>query len=161
MRLGPEKHPVDSCARDHGHLFLGNCDIAKDKEKLDQLGIHAILNVTSKGEVPNYFPTQFAYSNIHINDDPSVNILDHVEKAFEFIHEWRHNKKKPVLVHCAAGVSRSPSIVISYLMRTDVGMSFAAALKFVQTKRELVSLNDGFARQLMMFSKERTKNDVL
>ncbi|XP_035795002.1 dual specificity protein phosphatase 19-like [Anopheles albimanus] len=52
-----------------------------------------------------------------------------------------------VLVHCNAGVSRSPSIVIGYLMqRCD--QSFLQAFGTVKTKRPCVQPNAGFFQQL-------------
>lgn len=42
-----------------------------------------------------------------------------------------------ILVHCNKGVSRSPSVVVAYLMKTKE-LSFPDALQFVQEKRPIV-----------------------
>lgn len=52
-----------------------------------------------------------------------------------------------VLVHCQAGVSRSATIVIAYIMKKNKIKS-KAALEFVQEKRPIVGPNDGFLEQL-------------
>ena len=50
-----------------------------------------------------------------MEDDETFDISKHMETAFGFIDEARHNGAG-ILVHCVAGVSRSPTIVIAYLM---------------------------------------------
>jgi protein-tyrosine phosphatase len=53
-------------------------------------------------------------------------------------------------VHCFAGVSRSATIVIAYLMQ-ELGKGMLEAMKFVKRRRPVVSPNFGFQRQLMDF----------
>ena len=51
-------------------------------------------------------------------DDVSVNLLDHFDEAFAFID----NARRPgcnVFVHCLAGVSRSASVVVAYVMARE------------------------------------------
>jgi len=55
-----------------------------------------------------------------------------------------------VLVHCGAGVSRSASLCIAYLMRR-FGWNAARARKHCQSRRSLVNPNDGFWRSLFAF----------
>ena len=55
-------------------------------------------------------------------------------------------------MHCAAGVSRSASIVIAYIM-WDKKMSFEEAFEFVESKRN-IGPNNGFIEQLKLFEKE-------
>ena len=55
-----------------------------------------------------------------------------------------------VLVHCGAGVSRSASLCIAYLMRR-FAWNAARARKHCQNRRSLVNPNDGFWRSLCAF----------
>lgn len=52
-----------------------------------------------------------------------------------------------ILVHCNAGVSRSASVCIAYLM-LHRKLTFAAAFSHVKSKRECIRPNDGFFKQL-------------
>ncbi len=63
-----------------------------------------------------------------------------------------------MLVHCYAGVSRSASCVIAFLMQ-ECGLTFIEAMAYVRKKRSIVFPNFGFQRQLMEFEKLlRAKN---
>jgi protein-tyrosine phosphatase len=57
------------------------------------------------------------------------------------------------LVHCAAGISRSTSIVLAYLMKHEK-MALKEAFILVKTQRKGVSPNKGFVKQLLRFEKE-------
>lgn len=52
-----------------------------------------------------------------------------------------------MLVHCAAGVSRSASFVIAYLMKKR-DMLYPDALRYVKERRKVISPNSGFKKQL-------------
>lgn len=51
-----------------------------------------------------------------------------------------------VLVHCVAGVSRSATMVVGYLMHST-GASLNEAMRFVR-KRRFIEPNEGFMMQL-------------
>lgn len=72
-------------------------------------------------------------------------LIDVVDKAKE--------ANQAVLVHCRAGVSRSASIVMSYLMMEN-SWKFHDTLQFVREKRSIVRPNQGFVQQLLQL--ERT-----
>ena len=57
-----------------------------------------------------------------------------------------------------AGVSRSATIVIAYLMWTQ-HLKYKEALEKVKEKRPLVGPNEGFEKQLEMFEKYLIDND--
>ena len=50
---------------------------------------------------------------------------------------------KGVLVHCAAGVSRSATIVLSYLMKRNL-MSRDKAYEYLKSKRNVIHPNSNF-----------------
>ncbi|BAT12572.1 Os11g0136800 [Oryza sativa Japonica Group] len=54
---------------------------------------------------------------VPLRDTEEENLLDHLEPCLDFIDEGR--KEGNVLVHCFAGVSRSATIIVAYLMRTE------------------------------------------
>jgi len=53
-------------------------------------------------------------------------------------------------VHCFAGVSRSSSCVIAFLMR-ELGKSYWDALYFTRNRRSIICPNMGFAKQLQEY----------
>ena len=61
-----------------------------------------------------------------------------------------------MLVHCYAGVSRSSSTVIYYLMRKH-DLSLKDALNYVKACRWFINPNPGFMRQLKVVEKELDK----
>ena len=58
------------------------------------------------------------------------------------------------------GISRSPSIVIAYLMYQNK-MKFEEAYNFVKNKRKEISPNSGFQEQLKKFEKILTDNNYI
>jgi protein tyrosine phosphatase len=88
---------------------------------------------------------------IEIDDGFSQKIDSFFEKAFHFIEEALQNKKN-ILVHCHAGVSRSATIVISYLMKKNK-MKYENAYNLVREKRPIVSPNFEFYICLMNYEK--------
>ena len=80
---------------------------------MKNLGISHILNLTNV--VPNSHPDSFIYHNLPLTDAEDVNITKDFMEAASFIN-YVEKLKARVMVHCVAGVSRSITIVIMYLM---------------------------------------------
>merc|ERR1711902_49462 len=136
------------------HLYLGNMRDASDMASLDRLNIRYILNVTAKP--PTYsIPQGFQYKHLEAADNGIQNLRQFFEEAFDFIDEAK-KAGTGVLVHCQAGISRSPTIAVAYLMK-HYPMAMADAYKFVKTKRSIISPNLNFMGQLWEF--EQVLND--
>ncbi|XP_078423896.1 dual specificity protein phosphatase 6-like [Cetorhinus maximus] len=134
------------------HLYLG---CAKDSTNLDVLeehGIKYILNVTPN--LPNLFENagEFKYKQIPISDHWSQNLSQFFPEAIAFIDEAR-NQSCGVLVHCLAGISRSVTVTVAYLMQ-KLNLSMNDAYDIVKMKKSNISPNFNFMGQLLDF--ERT-----
>ncbi|CAF1403342.1 unnamed protein product [Rotaria sp. Silwood1] len=134
------------------YLFLGNCISAQDIHRLSRLGIRYILNVAKRDvELCPYYPNDMRTLTIDLRDDDRENILRAFDQAFAFIDEARRTKSR-ILVHCSHGQSRSPAIVIGYLMRT-YNVSLEQCLVHVVKARPCVIPNDGFLKQLIVYDR--------
>ena len=89
---------------------------------------------------------------IPIIDSLSQDILSYLTQAIEFIHKARSIPGARLLLHCHAGISRSPSFAIAYVMWAE-RKTFEEAFALVQTHRRVTSPNLNFMGQLVTFGK--------
>ncbi|XP_018021060.1 uncharacterized protein LOC108677353 [Hyalella azteca] len=82
-------------------------------------------------------------------DTPESRIHACLLKCIAFIDQVKR-RNGVVLVHCNAGVSRAPTVVIAYCMKF-LRISYSEALKFVKEKRPYIKPNEGFVEQLKEF----------
>lgn len=87
-----------------------------------------------------------------VADDQHENLKIHFEACHNFIKEAL-STGSGILVHCSAGISRSPTIVISFVM-IEKRMTFKQAYQFVKEKRSVVCPNVGFQGQLKKYEDE-------
>ena len=126
-------------------LFLGNYYSATQKEELKKRGVTHILMVGYL--LHEFYPEDFEYANIEIDDDERENIFKYFYTCINFIE-----KSKICFVHCQAGMSRSASIVIAYVMY-KLKLKFEEAFDYVKKRREYIYPNVGFKLQLMDFER--------
>lgn len=136
-------------------LFLGSQDPAVSVEILKQYDIRHILSVGIDLSVKFEGIT---YDHINLLDLPECEIMIPLESCFGIINNHRHEN---VFVHCNAGVSRSPTVIIAYLM-AEQNISFDEAYDQVKRVRRCIRPNDGFIRQLKTFElrKRQSANKV-
>lgn len=132
------------------NLFLGDIVDAKNLKFLKQNQISHILMVGS--ELEPFYPQTFVYLQIPAKDSEAFQLIEFFDIMSDFINK-AFNKKGIVFVHCAMGVSRSPTAVMAYLMKYQK-MTFKKALKHVESKRSIVFPNEGFLLQLEEFEKQ-------
>lgn len=98
---------------------------------------------------------QHRYSDIKylvygdVDDMPGQNIIQNFKPTFKFIDESTKEGGN-ILIHCHAGISRSTTIVVAYLMY-KYGMSFTEAFDLTKKERPIVHPNYGFILQLKVF----------
>ena len=138
------------------NLFLSDRNGAKDLSKLQALGITHVVNVTEppdEGGVHNFFQEMpnFKYLRLPLQDSDGAMITPFFGQSYEFIHQARE-QGHGVLVHCQQGVSRSPTIVVAYLMK-ELKIDLKAAYSKVKSIRNKAKPKQNFLQQLIEFEK--------
>ncbi|XP_049804728.1 dual specificity protein phosphatase 10 [Schistocerca nitens] len=127
-------------------LVLGNARDAQNLDCLRRLGVTRVLNVTQQLQPPPAAP-DISYKQLPAADSTHQNIKQYFEEAFDFIEEARKTGTS-VLVHCQAGISRSATIAIAYIMKHKL-LSMVDAYKLVKSARPIISPNLNFMGQLV------------
>jgi len=128
-------------------LYLGSVASAQEWAELERFQIRHIVCMVNMFELP--FVGKVTYKTIQIDDIEIADIKQYFETINQFITSVK-NAGGRVLVHCAAGVSRSASAVLAYLMNSQ-RMTYSQAKEYVMHRRPCICPNDGFERQLLEY----------
>lgn len=124
-------------------LFLGSFDASENAEALQKAGITHVFSTV--GAPDNVFDG-IEYTYMDLLDVPRQDLTEAITFVVPYLNNIRDSGGK-VFIHCVAGISRSSSMIIAYLM-LEYGMNYDEALAFVQAKRPIVYPNSGFEKQL-------------
>jgi protein-tyrosine phosphatase len=83
-------------------------------------------------------------------DNTTLDISPFLKAALPWIEEVLIEESNRVLLHCAAGQSRSGAMLVGYIMWKNK-MTLVDALSLVRSKRPIVQPNPGFLEQLKFF----------
>lgn len=128
-------------------LYLGSFDVASRCEMLKMLGISHVLNTVPTSS--NLYTTSFTYHTVS-STPPD---FEECNKFLDTVQAEGHK----VLVHCMTGASRSPSVVVAYLMHLR-GWDLAAAARWVRDVHPAIALTAGDEMRLKHYDKQRTAN---
>lgn len=156
------KDSID-CGRITKSIYLGSYELgAKVRDGLKLLGVsHILLVGNSMHEV---FPDDFQYKSILIADKPTENIEQYFDECISWIDSALMDPNNVVFIHCKAGMSRSATITIAYLMRAHK-LNFIDAVETVRQARYWIIPNSGFKQQLLHLNSElrnkSSKEDIV
>lgn len=143
-------------------LYLGRGEQATNGKVISDLKLTHVINIGSEHASP--FTDRIQYLNIKLDDNPSSDLKIYFSKACQFISDALSAGGR-ILVHCNLGVSRSSTIVISYLMKSRE-WTLKVAHDFVKDRRTCIRPNRGFLQQLSdweqsIFGRKHTDADEL
>jgi protein-tyrosine phosphatase len=148
---------MPDCSLIKNGIFIGNAYsvignyATKESDFLDELNIKVVISALTEEEYEDYMIAKEDFPNIEwhrlvIDDDESERISEYFFRVHTIISEALIDNKN-VIVHCAAGMSRSPSLVIAYLM-IENRWKYEEAYNFVKKRRPICEPNIGFVKQL-------------
>eukprot|EP00523_Entomoneis_sp_CCMP467_P018120 CAMPEP_0168815646 /NCGR_PEP_ID=MMETSP0726-20121227/6312_1 /TAXON_ID=265536 /ORGANISM="Amphiprora sp., Strain CCMP467" /LENGTH=393 /DNA_ID=CAMNT_0008867875 /DNA_START=1 /DNA_END=1182 /DNA_ORIENTATION=+ len=140
-------------------IFLGSSQSGTQSiEVLAAEGIGGIVNCTKM--IPCHHRTHgIKYCQVAINDVAAADLITYLPGGTKFIRAALQELKVSVLVHCMAGVSRSASVVLAYLIEYEE-MTLQEAYVHVKQLRPLIFPNDGFFAQLLLYEKRCQRNRI-
>eukprot|EP01098_Paradermamoeba_levis_P015499 TRINITY_DN7922_c0_g1_i1.p1 TRINITY_DN7922_c0_g1~~TRINITY_DN7922_c0_g1_i1.p1 ORF type:complete len:155 (-),score=19.66 TRINITY_DN7922_c0_g1_i1:72-536(-) len=113
---------------------------------------YSITHVVNLSGCDLKYPQNIKSKVVLVADFEKTNIYQHFDPCHDFIDK-AHAEGGVVLVHCAAGISRSCSIVCAYLMKSKK-LRFQEALEKVKKARPIVCPNYGFQAQLLQYENQ-------
>ncbi|KAL8591813.1 hypothetical protein ACOMHN_047073 [Nucella lapillus] len=129
-------------------LYLSSAAAVKG-EKIRKLGITHIINVTQ--DIPNLKMPNVECLQIQVDDVPSAHLGAYFDRCADKVYQVDRMRGK-ILVHCVAGVSRSASLCMAYLMKYQ-HMSLDQAYRHCKRQRPVVHPNVGFFKQLVDYER--------
>lgn len=148
---------MPDCSLINNGIFIGNAYsvignyATKESDLLEEMKAKVVISALTEEEYEDYMIAKEDFPDIEwhrlvIDDDEEERISEHFFKVHLIIKEALIDNKN-VVVHCAAGMSRSPTLVIAYLM-IENRWGYEEAINFVKKRRPIVEPNIGFVKQL-------------
>jgi protein-tyrosine phosphatase len=134
----------------NAHSVIGNYT-TKEEDIISEKNIKVVISALTEEEYDDYMIAKEDFPNcdwhrLVIDDDKDEQISQYFFEVHKIINE-AVSKNKNVIVHCAAGMSRSASLVIAYLM-IENNWHYEEAYNHVKRKRPIIDPNIGFVKQL-------------
>ena len=132
-----------------GYLYIGNFEAAKDIKNLDGLNIKYVLSSMEKSLLVDlqrkYKENGITHMIAEASDVPNCNIARLFPTTSDFIEAGLIQGN--VMIHCFAGISRSTTLTLAYLMKKQ-RKPWRELLEDIKRKRPVANPNMGFQRHL-------------
>lgn len=145
--LVPQPSSVHSLSQITRSLFISNAVTANSRFMLSSYHITTVISVSV--EAVNTVFEGIQYLKVPVADSPSAHLYDFFDPIADRIHSV-DMKQGRALLHCVAGVSRSATLCIAFLMKYR-HMSLLNAHKWTKLCRPIIRPNNGFWEQLIHY----------
>ena len=141
-------------------LWLGNAKAALDESFLKEKGIEAVFNCSK--DIP-FHPTVKRRYRVPVDDNLQADEIRNLELwSYEIVYKLNQEYKEghSILVHCAAGMQRSPAVIAFFLIAI-AGMSHEQAIAYIKSKRPIAFfMNANFLQAIKGFEESLQKLKV-
>ncbi|XP_066512520.1 dual specificity protein phosphatase 18-like isoform X1 [Hoplias malabaricus] len=131
-------------------LYISNGKAAKDSSAIAGLDITCIINATQDQGKPCLPTVEYVW--VSVADSPETQLEEYFDSVADKIENVRAQRGR-VLVHCCAGVSRSATLCLAFLIK-HCSMSLLEAHELVKSKRPIIRPNSGFWTQLIRYEEK-------
>ncbi len=126
-------------------LYIGDIFAAQNIAWIQNNQFGGVVDLSNSPTIIK-FPPQIDVLRIAVDDNAHSKLTPYFKRSHNFIASYL-DKKKKVLVFCRAGISRSATITIHYLMKS-FSLTVEDAISFLKKARPQIQPNNGFMRQL-------------
>lgn len=136
-------------------IFIGSQFALQGKQTLAREGITHILSILPP-PISDRYVSGFVHKLVDAEDEVEQDLIQFFPECIDFIDKAL-GSGGAVLVHCIAGISRSPTVVCAYLMNKYAITSDEAMARIIKG-RAVCNPNEGFREQLRVW--EQCKCDI-
>lgn len=135
------------------NLWIGPANVAREKDFLLDTNITVIVNCAEEESI-NRYPLLSSLFTVHVPliDDEEPHAREMILKGAEFIQIYLQQGKN-LLVHCKAGISRSATVILAWMIIYK-NIPFDTAYRFLQEKRPIIRPNDFYIQLLKGLEKD-------
>ena len=148
------------------HVYVSNWTTSNTPDTYEKYNIRAVITLETSPKpdfILRYYEQKgIQYTFYYIQDRSTADITQFFDESYELIRYYT-SRGQNVLVHCAAGVSRSVSIVLHYMIRTMLethvhtdknATDILNYVLYVAKQRRNINPNNGFLQQLFYRTRE-------
>ena len=136
-------------------LYLGSIkDSGYNLEFLTKYKITHIINCAK--EIPIIYPKNIKIYHIQLEDDNMKDAKKLIIEGSSILKYLLEDSNKVILVHCFLGISRSVSVIISYLVKYEYH-TVNSAIQFIKEKRSFINPFYGFLKEIKVDETKKAK----
>lgn len=125
-------------------IYIGNDSSSSNKEYMKSIGITHVIRIGIN--LKDHYLDEFLYFTISENDTLEDNLYPYFIPTYNFIENVKKIDGK-LLIYCYLGVSRSVTLLCSYIMIKE-NVNYIDALESIRKIRPVADPNLGFVQQL-------------
>ena len=155
----------------YNNLYISDWFSSNNTQLLRQNNIKAVITIETQQKPLSvlhfYKANDIEFLYLFLPDSPDADISKYFDQSFNFINS-NIKRNRNVLIHCWAGISRSPTLALNYILRKseyNTLTCMSCLVKYVTEKakqnRPIINPNIGFYQQLLTVAEKYKRNSII